>query len=181
MMKVSCVTAVSSRPAYQCCASVASARSANVICHRCLRSTPALIKCFDSNDVHLIEGDMDALSKICEDAPQVLDSDIPGLSERPINAFVPRFLQLFHSPDSTLRKLSLASVNQYIMLIPRVLHLSMDKYLQGLFVLANDLAPEVRKLVCAAFVQLIGVCSDVLEGSYQVAKWNGTKVSVKIM
>ncbi|KAL6502279.1 Transportin-1 [Orobanche hederae] len=143
----------------------------------------ALIKCLDSNDVHLIEGAMDALSNlICEDAPQVLDSDISGLNERPINAFVPRFLQLFHSPHSTLRKLSLASVNQYIMLMPRVLHLSMDKYLQGLFVLANDPAPEVRKLiVCAAFVQLIGVCYDVFEGSYQVAKWIGTKVSVKIM
>ncbi|KAL6556349.1 Transportin-1 [Orobanche gracilis] len=123
----------------------------------------ALIKCLDSNDVHLIEGAMDALSKICEDAPHVLDSDIPGLSERPINAFVPRFLQLFQSPHSALRKLSLASVNQYIMIMPTVLHLSMDKYLQGLFVLANDPAPEVRKLVCAAFVQLIGVRSDVLE------------------
>ncbi|KAL6520852.1 hypothetical protein OROGR_017421 [Orobanche gracilis] len=31
MMKVSCVTAVSSRSTYQCCASVASARSANIL------------------------------------------------------------------------------------------------------------------------------------------------------
>lgn len=29
----------------------------------------------------------------------------------------------------------------------QVLHVSMDKYLQGLFVLANDPAAEVRKLV----------------------------------
>lgn len=29
----------------------------------------------------------------------------------------------------------------------QVLFMSMDKYLQGLFVLANDPAPEVRKLV----------------------------------
>ncbi|GFP97743.1 transportin-1 [Phtheirospermum japonicum] len=143
----------------------------------------AFVKCLDSNDVNHIEGAMDALSKapplgetmvsrlgiaferrqICEDAPQVLDSDISGLSERPINAFLPRFLQLFQSPHSTLRKLSLASVNQYIMLMPKVLFMSMDKYLQGLFVLANDPVPEVRKLVCAAFVQLIEVRSAVLE------------------
>ncbi|XP_020550313.1 transportin-1-like isoform X1 [Sesamum indicum] len=123
----------------------------------------ALVKCLDSNDVSHMEGAMDALSKICEDAPQVLDSDIPGLSERPINAFLPRFLQLFQSPHTTLRKLSLGSVNQYIMLMPTVLYLSMDKYLQGLFVLANDPSPEVRKLVCAAFVQLIEVRSAVLE------------------
>ncbi|PIN01121.1 Karyopherin (importin) beta 1 [Handroanthus impetiginosus] len=123
----------------------------------------ALVKCLDSNDTNHMEGAMDALSKICEDVPQVLDSDIPGLSEPPINAFLPRFLQLFQSPHTTLRKLSLDSVNQYIMLMPTVLYLSMDKYLQGLFVLANDPAPEVRKLVCAAFVQLIEVRSAVLE------------------
>ncbi|KAL7150279.1 hypothetical protein ABFS83_05G100900 [Erythranthe nasuta] len=122
-----------------------------------------LVKCLDSNDVNHMEGAMDALSKICEDVPQVLDSDISGLSERPINAFIPRFLQLFQSPHATLRKLSLGSVNQYIMLMPTVLHLSMDKYLQGLFVLANDPTAEVRKLVCSAFVQLTEVRSAVLE------------------
>ncbi|KAL1569023.1 Transportin-1 [Salvia divinorum] len=123
----------------------------------------ALVKCLDSNDVNHMEGSMDALSKICEDVPQVLDSDISGLSERPINAFVPRFLQLFQSPHATLRKLALGSVNQYVMLMPTVLYASMDKYLQGLFLLANDPTPEVRKLVCAAFVQLIEVRSAVLE------------------
>ncbi|KAG6399270.1 hypothetical protein SASPL_140746 [Salvia splendens] len=123
----------------------------------------ALVKCLDSNDVNHMEGAMDALSKICEDVPQVLDSDISGLSERPINAFVPRFLQLFQSPHATLRKLALGSVNQYVMLMPTVLSVSMDKYLQGLFLLANDPTPEVRKLVCAAFVQLIEVRSSVLE------------------
>ncbi|KZV42117.1 Importin beta-2 isoform 2 [Dorcoceras hygrometricum] len=123
----------------------------------------SLVKCLDSNDVNHIEGAMDALSKICEDAPQVLDSDIPGLSERPIDVFLPRFLQLFQSPNITLRKLSLGSVNQYIMLMPTVLYTSMEKYLQGLFVLSNDTAPEVRKLVCSAFVQLVEVRSAVLE------------------
>ncbi|KAL2543499.1 Transportin-1 [Forsythia ovata] len=123
----------------------------------------ALVKCLDSNDPNHMEGAMDALSKICEDVPQVLDADISGLSERPINVFLPRFLQLFQSPHTTLRKLSLGAVNQFIMLMPTVLYVSMDKYLQGLFVLANDTAPEVRKLVCSAFVQLIEIRSAVLE------------------
>ncbi|EPS73595.1 hypothetical protein M569_01158, partial [Genlisea aurea] len=123
----------------------------------------ALVKCLDSNDINHVEGAMDALAKICEDSPQVLDSDIPGLSERPINVFLPRFLQLFSSPHTILRRLSLASVNQFIMLMPKVLHLSMDKYLQGLFVLSNDPSPEVRKLVCSAFVQLIDGDDCVLE------------------
>ncbi|XVE67197.1 hypothetical protein DITRI_Ditri08aG0140800 [Diplodiscus trichospermus] len=123
----------------------------------------ALVNCLDSNDLNHMEGAMDALSKICEDIPQVLDSEVPGLAERPINIFLPRLFQFFQSPHASLRKLSLGSVNQYIMLMPSALYTSMDKYLQGLFVLANDPAPEVRKLVCAAFVQLIEVHPSFLE------------------
>jgi len=145
--------------------------------------------------------------KICEDIPQYLDSDVPGLAERPINIFLPRLFrvtsvflfiivffhflllyppaiysyflflfQFFQSPHASLRKLSLGSVNQYIMLMPSVsvyclsslvikeplkfgissnslncfvkaLYVSMDQYLQGLFILSNDPSAEVRKLV----------------------------------
>ncbi|XP_070052918.1 transportin-1-like isoform X2 [Nicotiana tomentosiformis] len=123
----------------------------------------ALVSGLDSNDSNHMEGGMDALSKICEDVPSLLDSDIPGLSERPITILLPRFLQLFQSPHASLRKLSLSSVNQFIMLMPTVLLLSMDKYLQGLFLLANDPAPDVRKLVCMAFVQLVEVRPAFLE------------------
>ncbi|KAG6604952.1 Transportin-1, partial [Cucurbita argyrosperma subsp. sororia] len=123
----------------------------------------ALVKCLDSSDQNHMEGAMDALSKICEDIPQMLDSDVPGLSERPINIFLPRLFQFFQSPHATLRKLSLSSVNQYIMLMPTALYVSMDQYLQGLFVLANDPTSEVRKLVCQAFVQLIEVRPTFLE------------------
>lgn len=31
------------------------------------------------------------MMQICEDIPQVLDSDVPGLSDRPIKIFLPRF------------------------------------------------------------------------------------------
>ncbi|GJV85122.1 transportin-1-like protein isoform X1 [Tanacetum coccineum] len=106
----------------------------------------SLVKCLDSNDLTHMEGAMDALSKICEDIPQVLDAESPGSSERPIDVFLPRLLQLFQSPHASLRKLALGSVNQYIMLMPPVLYMSMDTYLQGLFVLANDPSSEVRKL-----------------------------------
>ncbi|XP_047310116.1 transportin-1-like [Impatiens glandulifera] len=122
-----------------------------------------LVKCLDSNDLNCMEGAMDALSKICEDIPQVLDSDMPGLTERPISVFLPRMLQFFQSTHASLRKLSLASVNQYIMLMPQVLKLSMEKYLQGLFMLADDPVAEVRKLVCGAFVQLIEVHPHFLQ------------------
>ncbi|KAJ4964946.1 hypothetical protein NE237_016795 [Protea cynaroides] len=123
----------------------------------------ALVQCLDSNDLNHMEGAMDALSKICEDIPQELDSDVPGLAERPINVFLPRLFQFFHSPHASLRKLSLGSINQFIMLMPSGLLQSIDQYLQGLFALAHDPSAEVRKLVCAAFVQLIEVRSSFLE------------------
>ncbi|GLT75276.1 hypothetical protein SLA2020_470120 [Shorea laevis] len=122
----------------------------------------ALVACLDGGDLNHMDGAMDALFKICEDIPQVLDSDVPGLAERPINIFLPRLFQFFQSSHASLRKLSLGSINQYIMLMPAALYASMDKYLQGLFVLANDPAAEVRKLVCSAFVQLIEVHPDFL-------------------
>ncbi|KAH0934804.1 hypothetical protein HID58_011921 [Brassica napus] len=137
-----------------------------------LELLPALVTCLDSNDLNHMDGAMDALSKICEDIPHVLDSEVPGLAETtPINIFLPRlfqidyhlFEQFFQSPHASLRKLSLGCVNQYVIIMPAALYNSMDKYLQGLFVLANDPVAEVRKLVCAAFVQLTEVLPSSIE------------------
>ncbi|KAF8750611.1 hypothetical protein HU200_012316 [Digitaria exilis] len=123
----------------------------------------ALHKCLDSNDLDHMEGAMDAIYKICEDVPEELDVDVPGLSERPINVFMPRILQFFQSPHATLRKLALGCINQYIVVMPSALYMSMDQYLQGLFNLAKDPAADVRKLVCSAWVQLIEVRPSILE------------------
>ncbi|KAG1363579.1 putative Transportin-1 [Cocos nucifera] len=87
-----------------------------------------------------------AHAEICEDIPEELDVDVPGLSERPINILMPRLLQFFQSPHAVLRKLSLGSVNQFIVVVPTALFMSMDQYLQGLFVLAHDSSADVRKL-----------------------------------
>lgn len=123
----------------------------------------ALVQCFDSNDFNHMEGALDALSKICEDIPEELDADVPGLPERAINIFLPRLFQFFQSPHVSLRKLALSSVNQFIVFMPTALLLSMDQYLQGLFTLSQDPAPEVRKLVCAALVQLLEIRPDFLQ------------------
>ncbi|KAI3834266.1 hypothetical protein MKX03_030073 [Papaver bracteatum] len=123
----------------------------------------ALLHCLDSKELNHMEGAMDALSKICEDIPQELDVDVPGLAKRPINVFLPRLFQFFQSSHASLRKLSLGSVNQFIMLMPAVLVRSMDQFLQGLFALATDPTADVRKLVCSAFVQIIEVRPSFLE------------------
>ncbi|KAH9655099.1 transportin-1 [Citrus sinensis] len=47
--------------------------------------------------------------------------------------------------------------------LSKALFVSMDQYLQGLFLLSNDPSAEVRKLVCAAFNLLIEVRPSFLE------------------
>ncbi|POO03315.1 Coatomer beta subunit [Trema orientale] len=104
--------------------------------------------CLDSSEPIYNEGAMDVLSKICEDIPEELDSEIPGLPERPIKMFLPRLFKLFQSPHPSLRKLSLGFVNHYITLMPTDLSdpSFMDQYLQGLSILASDSSSQVRKL-----------------------------------
>jgi hypothetical protein len=80
----------------------------------------ALHQCLDSNDLDHMEGAMDAIYKICEDVPEELDVDVPGLPERPINVFMPRLLQFFQSTHAILRKLALGCINQYIVVMPAV-------------------------------------------------------------
>ncbi|KAJ4772512.1 Transportin-1 [Rhynchospora pubera] len=123
----------------------------------------ALLQCLESNDLNHMEGALDAIYKICEDVPEDLDVDVPGLTERPINVFLPRLLQFFQSPHANLRKLALGCINQYIVVMPSALYMSMDQYLQGLFLLAQDPTPDVRKLVCSAWVQLVEVRPSFLE------------------
>ncbi|KAH7437698.1 hypothetical protein KP509_05G084500, partial [Ceratopteris richardii] len=127
----------------------------------------ALLQCLESNDYNHTEGALDALSKICEDSPKELDADVPGVPERPINVFLPRLLKMFSSQHANFRRLALNSVNQFILLMPKALLINMEAFLQELFKLANDSAAEVRKLVCAALVQLLEVQSSFLQPHFR--------------
>ncbi|XP_024399109.1 transportin-1 [Physcomitrium patens] len=123
----------------------------------------ALVQCLDGNDYNHMEGALGALFKIAEDLPEMLDSEVPGFADRPISIFIPRLLQFFTSEYAVLRKLSLGTVNQFIVLLPSALFINMGQYLQGLFSLANDSSGDVRKLVCAALVQLLEVQPSALQ------------------
>eukprot|EP00897_Mesotaenium_endlicherianum_P000797 jgi/Mesen1/10718/ME000090S10178 len=115
----------------------------------------AMVECIDSGDYNHMEGALDALYKVCEEQPHQFDTPIQGVDQRPINVFLPRLLQLFSSQHATLRKLALAIINQFIILLPNALLANMDKFKEGLFGLARDPSGEVRKLVCAALVQIL--------------------------
>eukprot|EP00850_Spirogloea_muscicola_P023890 SM000401S15615 [mRNA] locus=s401:25644:33141:- [translate_table: standard] len=123
----------------------------------------AFAACLDSGDYNHMEGALDALSKVCEDMPTQLDADVEGLSGRPVNAFFPRFLQIFGSPHATLRRLAVKCTKEFIPSMPQALTANKEAFLQGLFALANDPSADVRKLVCASLVQLLEIQASLLE------------------
>lgn len=124
----------------------------------------AIGQCLYSEDFNHMEGALDALHEICEDIPAHLDFEVAGLAERPANAFVPRLLQLFTSPHPSLKRLSIACVNQLLTTMPSALYMNMDRYLQELYSLRNDENKAVRKLVCGGFVIVLGILPDRLHG-----------------
>ncbi|KAA3476149.1 transportin-1 [Gossypium australe] len=133
-----------------------------------------LLHFLNSGDPNRNGGAMDALSKISENTPELLDSDDAWSGQRPINIFLLELFEFFHSPHANLRKLSLRFVNKYIISMPSGLYTSKNKYLDGLFLLANEPDAAVRKLlnaffpgpndqVCTALLQLVEFHPSVLE------------------
>ena len=98
-----------------------------------------------------VNGAFNALVKLCEDAPETLNSEALG---RPLNAFVPLFLQYFDSPDEKHRKLALQCMNFLIELMPSALVVNINEFLAGLSKLASDRSASVRQQVCRAIVSL---------------------------
>ena len=53
-----------------------------------------------------------------------------------------------HQYDKDFRKHPCAAIISSVLLCVQALFINMGSYLQGLFILADDTSPEVRKLVC---------------------------------
>lgn len=121
-----------------------------------------LAQCLESGAPEAMEGALDSLYKICEEDPLQMDVEVPGLPQKPVDAFLPRLIALFASPHAPLRKLAVGTVNHFVLPMPPALQVNLDAYLQGLFALATDTAGDVRKLVCAGLVSLLEVQPDAL-------------------
>lgn len=120
---------------------------------------PALCNMLDSQDYNVCEGAFGALQKICEDSTELLDSDALN---RPLNILIPKFIQFFGHSSSKIRSHAVACVNPFIIKRTQSLMLHIDTFIEGLFSLANDSEPEVRKNVCKALVMLLEVRMDRL-------------------
>ncbi len=96
---------------------------------QCPEMVPGLTRYLeDASNENGVEGAFGALSKICEDHAEKLDS--PSLPTRPLNTLVPIFLQYFNHPRQDFRRDALNCINQLILIMPAALEINMDNFLQ---------------------------------------------------
>lgn len=103
---------------------------------------------------------MAALAKICEDNSEKLDREYHG--QRALTFIFPKLIQFTTHASSKIRSQALSSINVFIPQKPQALLASLDLLLSRLFELAGDLAADVRRQVCRAFVQIVEIRPDKL-------------------
>jgi len=112
-----------------------------------------LLNMLDSSNYQHVDGAFNALTKICEDQADRLDSFEMG---RPLNKLIPKFISFFVHPKEEFRQYALGAVNQFLgRNMPQALRVNMKDYLKGLFILTRDPNQIIRKRVCQAFVLLL--------------------------
>jgi transportin-1 len=119
---------------------------------------PTLVSCLDSNHDSFLDGALNALSKICEDAPDLLDED----PSQPLDVIIPKLFVFFHHPKDAVRIKVVHILNQFLLVMPPALNDNIDAYLAALFRVAEDASFEVRKRVCSAICMLLETKPDAL-------------------
>jgi transportin-1 len=124
----------------------------------------ALCEALDSSDASAIDGALDTVYKLYEEEPAVLEREQPlGTGHRPSDSLIPRILNHFQHPEPSARAIAVSTVNLAANYMPPALMKDLDRYIQGLFALAQDPAAAVRKEICIGLVQLIGIVPDRFE------------------
>lgn len=136
-------------------------RSAVAVCITAIVSTgglqvwpdliPTLIGCLDSNQASSLDGALTVLCRICEDVPDLLDSD----PSQPLDLLIPKLASFVQHPSDAVRTKVLHILNQIVLIMPVALLNHMDTYLSALFRVADDASADVRKRVCTAICLLL--------------------------
>lgn len=123
----------------------------------------ALVDALDSGEASAIEGALDTVYKLYEEAPLVVEGEMPpGSGRRPSDVLIPRILANFGHPDPAFRALAISACNLAAGYLPKALVANMAQYVGGLFALAHDPSPAVRKAVCSGLVALTASAPEVL-------------------
>lgn len=119
---------------------------------------PTLVSCLDSQHDAFLDGALNALCRICEDAPDLLDED----PSQPLDVIIPKLLSFFQHPNDAVRIKVVHILNQFLLVMPPALSDNIDAYLAALFRVAEDASFEVRKRVCSAICMLHETRPDTL-------------------
>ncbi|KAJ3225232.1 hypothetical protein HK099_007150 [Clydaea vesicula] len=117
---------------------------------------PHLINFFEHPDVKIRETCFSAINLICEDSTQSV-----GSSEL-VTPLVQKLIQNMANPSVKIRRLSLNSCNQFILVKSPGFSNLMPQFVQALYQRTQDPDPEVRKYVCQSFVMIAEVNIDIL-------------------
>ena len=136
-----------------------------------LASWPDLVTCIARGlepgaPAAAVDGALDTLFKLTEEqASQMEDRGPDGAAAAPNDALLPCVLALFGHADAAVRASAVATLNLAASNMPAWLVAHVDDYLRGLFALAHDAAPGVRRDVCAGLVQALVLAPERLQGS----------------
>lgn len=112
---------------------------------------PNLVKLLDHPEIYVVEASINALQKICEDNTSQLDND----ANRPLFFMIPKFIKLFDSPNSKVRRDAIKCVNYFVTINSEALNANINVYVQGIYQRTSDTDQEVRKAVCQSIVSIL--------------------------
>ena len=133
-------------------------------------------KCFENGDTNA-QGDSNSAQNITQPenprnlnfCPKIIDPQ-PHLNpeESPLYQLLPLFIDYFNYQNPEVKSLAVSCCNHFIVSRTGTLNLFLDKFITGLFALANDNynSPEyenVQRQVCRALVLLLEIQNDCLE------------------
>lgn len=119
-----------------------------------------LAKCLEDQDPNVVEGAFLCLDRICEDHAPEMDTDDAG---KPLDFLLPSFLQFFRSPNNMHRLLAVSCIEKVIFIRPPSLITNLDKFLEGIFYLANDPDKKVKRKVCNTCIRLVEFCGNNID------------------
>ncbi|ORX78846.1 transportin-2-like protein [Anaeromyces robustus] len=127
-----------------------------------------LVSLLDNQNILIVESSINALQKICEDSASVLRYD----NENDLYYIIPKFIELFNSPSVKVRRDAIDCANQFILMKADFLTCHMKNFLNGLYQCTSDPSPEIKKVVCQAFVMILEVYpNELMEELPNVVKY----------
>lgn len=118
----------------------------------------SLVLSLDSSRPTYLDGSLTVLSRLAEDAPNMLAED----PSQPLDTLLPKIIPLCRHQSQNVRARSLQILNHLILVMPPALQANVEVLCNTLFSVAEDSSPQVRKRVCTAICLLLNTTPHAL-------------------